>query len=131
MSEKQVYVETPNGNLIEIKNWRQRSSNSDPMLTRSLDEAERSFVEVSRKSGLSDTAIFRKLNPGNGEVSDVELGCRGNLKIQFEDLSKEQLVEVLEAQFGIRVPSATNMVKAELILLLKSVLGRSSLEVKI
>jgi len=121
----EIYSLTPDGKMVEVRNWMYRRDADDTLIAIPLAEDLRRRVEARRAEGADDREIFDELHPEREE--DLEVA--NEIAIDLEDLTGEQLVALVRRLLCEELPSLDRMERADLAALARRLLR--DLQVKV
>lgn len=112
-----LYNKRSDGKVFELKN-RPHKGSDDVVVMQALTTGQVNVVKEMKADGCSDTQIWRALHPE--EALDAEqLSKTGSFKLKLEQLTKSQLVLLIEHTIKTPVESMHSMTREDLIKLLR------------
>lgn len=99
------------GRLMAVRNWRHRMTTDDAIIAVPLTREQLDFYQSEKKAGRGDETIFNQLVPKP---------LRGRIALPIEELTKSQLVNLIQQIHDVELPSLHRMSSEDLAALLRS-----------
>ncbi len=99
------------GHLMAVRNWRHRLTTDDAIIAVPLSDQQMLQYQLDKKAGLADETIFNDLFPPNN---------RDKIALPIEELTKTQLVSLIERVQEMEMPTLQRMSSQDLAVLLRS-----------
>ena len=113
-----IYGKLIDGKLLEVQNHPGRKT-GDVMVMQALSDTQVRKVENLRADGRSDTQIWRKLHPERVKA-DTDLERTGAFALKLEQLTKAQLILLIENSTKEPIESLNKMTPEDLIKLIRN-----------
>jgi hypothetical protein len=112
-----LYNKRFDGKVYEVQN-RPQTGTDDVVVMQALTTHQVDVVKDMKKGGCSDTQIWRALHPEDG-LEKTDLAKTGSFKLKLEQLTKSQLVLLIQHTIKSPVDSMHNMTREDLIQLIR------------
>lgn len=112
-----LYNKRIDGRIFEVQN-RPHKGSDDVLVMQALTTGQVSVVKEMQKDGCSDTQIWRALHPEE-RSGGHDLSKTGEFKLSLEQLTKSQLVLLIQHTIKAPVESMNNMTREDLIKLIR------------
>ncbi|MEM9530807.1 MAG: hypothetical protein AAGA23_07795 [Pseudomonadota bacterium] len=99
------------GHLMAVRNWRHRMTTDDAIIAVPLTSEQLDFYQSEKEAGRGDETIFNQLFPKP---------VRGRIALPIEELTKSQLVNLIQQIHDVELPSLHRMSSEDLAALLRS-----------
>lgn len=105
------------GHLMAVRNWRHRLTTDDAIIAVPLTDEQLQRYQHDKRAGLSDEVIFNDLFPPPQ---------RDKIALPIEELTKSQLVGLIERVQDAEMPTLHRMSCSDLATLLRSLCQQKS-----
>ncbi|MEM7706455.1 MAG: hypothetical protein AAF358_12920 [Pseudomonadota bacterium] len=105
------------GHLMAVRNWQHRMTTDDAIIAVPLTHEQLQRYRQDKKAGLSDEVIFNDLFPPLQ---------RDKIALPIEDLTKSQLISLIERVQDVELPTLQRMSCQDLAALLRSLCRQRS-----
>ena len=112
-----IYNKRFDGKVYELQN-RPHKGSDDVLVMQALTTEQLSVVKDMQSDGCSDTQIWRALHPERG-LDANGLAKTGQFKLQLDQLTKSQLLLLIENSVNVPMKSMGNMTREDLIRLIR------------
>ncbi len=110
MKKDKIFTRNLDGQIIEIGNWKARTSHDDAFVGMPLSDSGLKQLRRGRERGKSDRQIF----------SDIQKTKRGNRPaLTLDELTVAQLVKVATNLLDSELNSLEQMTKSDLVMMVK------------
>ncbi|MDX1569426.1 MAG: hypothetical protein R3200_03010 [Xanthomonadales bacterium] len=120
-----IYGKRFDGKICEVRSYGKDAGEERVVVMQALTDTQASEVENRQAAGESDTQIWRALHPEEVKSSRVRADATGEFSLKLEQLTKAQLVMLVEHSMKTSVDSLSNMNREDLIRLIRNFGGRS------
>ena len=120
-----IYGKRFDGKICEVRSYGMDAGEERVVVMQALTETQASEVEKRQADGQSDTQIWRALHPEEVKARRTGVDATGEFSLKLEQLTKAQLVMLIEHSMKMSVDSLVNMNRDDLISLIRNFGGRS------
>ena len=118
-----IYGKRFDGKLCEVRSFGAEAGEERVVVMQALSESQATQVEKLQAGGKSDTQIWRALNPEQ-IARRVDPSATGEFSLKLEQLTKAQLILLIEHSMKTSVESLKNMNKDDLVQLIRNFGGK-------